>query len=1279
MPTVYHRWFRHTRRWCAYTLAALLVLVAIGVGASAKLLPMLDAHPQQVAQWLGRRAGRPIAFDTLHTEWTRRGPLLRLQGLRIGDGNALRIGEAEIQLKPYTFWLPGHTLTVLRLRGLDLTLQRADDGTWSVQGLPGQQQGNGDPLQSLDGLGELQVIDARLGIDAPQLGWNRVQFPEVDARLRVDGRRVRAGAKVLARGGGQPLFAAVDFDRNSGDGRAWAHGEKLDLSDWSTMAAFAGVRLQSGKGDVALWTRLHAHRIARVTEQLDVQQLVLQGAPLADFSAGQTALGLPRVEALARYTAIDGGWRIDAPRLRISTQALTANAPVVPQVLDGLVLSARAPQYSLQARQVQGAALFAVLGLSDRIEPQLRRWLLRARPDARLSNLVVAGRLDNGLLRAQGHLDGLEFSGIDRGPGLSGLSGEFNGDADGFAIDLDPNARLRFDWPGGFGVVHDVALQGEIAGWREGQGWRIGTPALHVHNGDYSVDARGGLWFQNDGTRPRIDLATNIDDAQVPVAKQFWIHDSMSKEAIDWLDMALVGGALQNAHAIVSGDLDDWPFRDNGGRFEADAHIAGGTIKFQPDWPAMTRVDADIAFVGNGFSIAGKGMLEDVNAGNFSAGIDDWATTNLHVDADTSADASAMLKLLRDSPLHKSVGGVLDALSASGPAKATFSMLLPLRHENHAQFRLGGKVQLLGDKLAHREYGVAFASVRGDAAYTDTGFYAEDLGVDWNGHGGSLDLREGDRTQDAKNVFEAAFDGPADVDELLDRGGDGTRWLKAYMDGRSRWNVGVAVGHARADKSVPVNLALASDLVGTSIALPAPANKDANTALPTRVNVPLPTNSGDITAALGKLLAVRVRASDAQHTGIGVQLGSDHVDAAPPANGLAIAGRAPGFDAIGWAAMARGGGNNGLPLQSIDLQVDHLLLVGGDFPGTHLRIVPSGDANTATLDGDALAGSVLLPNDANAPIVGKLARAHWQAPPAAPAPAQKDADGDFNPASIPPLQLDVADLQFGVAKLGAAKLRTQQTSSGMQIQQLQLTSPKQQIAVDGDWLGHGASQRTRLNADIDSGDLGALFDGFGVKGQLRGGNAKVKTQLAWSGSPADFALGNLQGSATFSVHDGQILQVEPGLGRVVGLFSLAELPKRLMLDFRDFFGKGFAFDHVDGSLAFGNGTARSDNIVIEGSAAKIAIKGSTDLRAQTFDQTIDVYPKSSNLLTVVGAVAGGPIGAAAGAVASAVLGKPMGAIGAKTYRVTGPWGAPKVDVVARPAPSARGNAHGGED
>ena len=88
---------------------------------------------------------------------------------------------------------------------------------------------------------------------------------------------------------------------------------------------------------------------------------------------------------------------------------------------------------------------------------------------------------------------------------------------------------------------------------------------------------------------------------------------------------------------------------------------------------------------------------------------------------------------------------------------------------------------------------------------------------------------------------------------------------------------------------------------------------------------------------------------------------------------------------------------------------------------------------------------------------------------------------------------------------------------------------------------------------------------------------------------------------TLAMKDGRLAEVEPGAGRVLGLLSIAELPRRLTLDFRDFFSKGFAFNRIGGDVRFASGQARSDNLVIDGPAAEIRIRGAADLRAQRYD------------------------------------------------------------------------------
>src|SRR3546814_4936368 len=99
---------------------------------------------------------------------------------------------------------------------------------------------------------------------------------------------------------------------------------------------------------------------------------------------------------------------------------------------------------------------------------------------------------------------------------------------------------------------------------------------------------------------------------------------------------------------------------------------------------------------------------------------------------------------------------------------------------------------------------------------------------------------------------------------------------------------------------------------------------------------------------------------------------------------------------------------------------------------------------------------------------------------------------------------------------------------------------------------------------------------------MSGGDGEAHLDATWPGSPVGFRLVNLQGRFTLAARDGQLVDVEPGAGRVLGLLSVAELPRRLLLDFRDLFSKGFAFNRMGGTIAFADGQARSDDMNIDG-------------------------------------------------------------------------------------------------
>ncbi|MGQ4661432.1 YhdP family protein [Lysobacter sp. F6437] len=1281
MPTPTRRRLRQARRGLAYTIAIALVLVALVLGVASQMLPLAERNPDAVAAWLSQRAGRTIAFDRVETEWTRRGPLLQLDNLRIGEGDkAFTVGDTEMLVSIYAGLLPGTPFSELRLRGLDLTLERIADGRWQVRGLPGQQKAGVDPFESLEGLGELQVIDGKLAVIAPRLGID-AQIPRIDLRLQVSGSRVRAGVRawpeVAAGVVAQPVDAMLDLDRESGDGDVYAGARKVDLGQWSPLLHLMGVSVDAGTGRAEAWATLKGNRVSAVTVDAALDQLVLRGVPESPAASAPRAQ-FGTVESRARWALVDGGWRVDASVLRIDSGGSS-------HVMDGLLL-AGGTHYAVSAQRVDVAPLLGVAALSDRLPPGLRRWIRQAQPRATLQDIAVSGTR-GGAMHASARIEALGFDPVGESPGLHGLAGEFDGDADGFRLQLDPSHAVAFDWPSGFGVVHAITLDGDINGWRDGAGWRIGTAALAIDGDGFGANARGGLWWQGDGSRPWIDIATTLDDTALPVAKGFWVRNKMSDKLIDWLDTALVAGTLKDGRALVVGDLDDWPFDNNDGRFEATGHIVDATLRFQPDWPAAEHVDVDASFVGNGFSIEGTGALGEVDIHRMRGAIDHYRDGALTVEAEGSGDLAGLLEVLRQSPLRGMQPETFDSLSASGAAVVDFDLRLPLHRG--AAFAINGDVELDGATLADPRWDLAFQQVGGRIEYDRNGFHADRLQVRHDDRPGTLSLRAGQgHVRAGGNAFEAGLQADFDADALIDRAPD-LAWLKPHLDGRSRWDVGVTVPRSSGGPGTPAaRLRMRSDLVGTALTLPEPLSKPAPASLAATIDTPLPMGSGDVEVGLGNLLALRARSAGGR-TGVRIALGGGRVDQPPPVAGLVASGSADKLDAIEWIGLVQGGGEGAtrMPLQRIDVTARRLQLLGGVFPDTRLLVVPAdGGATAVRAEGDALQGQLRVPASRAAAISGKFERLHWKSATApAPNPASATAQADANPAaaveattpaqvadadtidpaSIPPLSFDIDDLRIVDARLGSAKLRTRPTPAGLQVEQFTARAPDQSIDVTGGWTGRGAAARTRLSASLASKDFGAMLDGFGYGGRLAGGEGEARLDAGWSGSPADFNVAGLDGSLTVNARDGRLLEVEPGAGRVLGLLSIAELPRRLSLDFRDFFSKGFAFNEITGAIKFADGSARSDDLRIDGPAAEISIRGAANLRDETFNQTVEVVPKAGNLLTAVGAIAAGPVGAAIGAAANAVLQKPLGLITARTYKVTGPWAEPRVEVISR--------------
>lgn len=1252
------RALRRLRRVLAYGLAGLVILAGLCVAIASQLLPALADHPERVADWLAARAGRPVALSGLRASWTRQGPRFDLDGLRIGAGSErLDIGRAELQLDVYAGLFPGTPLTSLQLTGLELDLVRGADGRWQLLGL-GRSAAAPEarnPLAQLDGLGELVLHDARLRLRDAARGLD-FELPRIDARLRAAAGTLRIGLRAQ-RAGGAPLTLVLELDAGRGDGRGYLGSERLELADWRPLLPFDSSALASGQVDGGVWFDLRDGEMQSAEFALGLRGLRLVAAPLAG-GAAEGAADPGAAEEAAEHEvalptlALDGRWQRDADGWQLALEL-----PWPQGANSHATLRRRAGDLTLEAADWPLAPFALAAARWPGVAAGLRDWLAAAAPDGRLAGL--RGEWRGGLLHwLDARVEQLTVAPVGTRPGIGGLDLALAGNAAGWSIDLAARP-LRFDWPPALRAPEAIALRGHLQLYRDHEArWALDIDRLDLRGEDYGVRIGGGLLF--DGGAPTASLRAEVAPGPAAAAKRWWIRHKMPPATVQWLDTAIEQGVIERGQAVIHGDLDDWPFNQAEGRFEAEAELRDIRLKFRPDWPAGEALAGSARFINNGMEVEMAGSMLDLPVRHAFGRIAAFGRPLLELQVSAEGSGPAMLELLRQSPLQRSHGAHFDGLTIGGRGQIELDLQIPLKAEL-GEPQIKGLVQLESADLADRRWGIAFEQASGPVRFSERGVAADGLDVLYGGQPARFDLAIGSFAADPSHVAEARLQGRFDPATLL-AAQPAVHWLKPFMQGSSEWLLELAVpvddGHA------PSTLKVRSDLVGTRLALPAPLAKSPAVQMPLELDIDLPSERGKLELRLGELLRLYGRlGGDGRFDGVAA-FGAVPTVERPP-RGLRVVGQVPVLDIGGWAGLALASGDGEALIADLDLAAGEIDLMERNFSETRLRLTRAADGSARLeVDGRPLQGAVELPPEALRSvrgITGRFDRLHW--PEARPGAVSISA-GD--PAAIPPLHFWVGDLRVGQARLGEARLETFPVEAGMRIERFETRSPALELFARGDWTRDGLAQRSTFALDFTAQDLGAMLRALGFEALVEGGQTLARLQATWPGAPTAFALDEVDGSLEVSVGKGRIPEVDPGgAGRVFGLLSLTEIPRRLALDFSDFFRSGLAFTRIEGRFVLDDGNALTDDLKIDGPAAEIRIRGRTGLKTQDYAQTMEVLPRAGSVLPVVGALAGGPAGAAIGAVAQAVLSRPFKQFTRTLYSVEGSWKEPKIEVLER--------------
>jgi uncharacterized protein YhdP len=400
----------------------------------------------------------------------------------------------------------------------------------------------------------------------------------------------------------------------------------------------------------------------------------------------------------------------------------------------------------------------------------------------------------------------------------------------------------------------------------------------------------------------------------------------------------------------------------------------------------------------------------------------------------------------------------------------------------------------------------------------------------------------------------------------------------------------------------------------------------------------------------------------------------------PVRPGLHVAGDWPEFDLGEWLALrsrAPGGPSLSDWLGPVDVHLDRARVLGFEFLDVTARLEPLPEAWRITASGPMAEGTVTVPSDFSRgePLGLDMRRLVLQSAPA-PAGAASAEEGD--PRDVPAIAARADDFTWQGRRFGRLSAQVEKVPQGLRLTNLATESKDFTLRGTGSWLMEGAGSRTRLALEFASSDLAAASRALGYRDVVEAERARASADLTWSGGPAEDAVARMDGSVRLDLERGQLRGVKPGAGRMLGLLSVIELPRRLTLDFRDVTDEGLAFDKVRGDFEIRTGNAYTQNLLLKGPAVDIGVAGRTGIAAQDYDQTVVVSGNPSGPITVAGALAGGPVGAAGALLISQLFKGQLQGLARVYYRVTGSWADPKVERISAatsgtpptPAPAA---------
>lgn len=1224
---------------------ALLVLVLLALYASLgrQYIGLVARYQHEIMDYVQNMTEIPLSVSQLTGNWSGLSPIISAADLTIAGG-AIVLDRVTVELDPVSSLLGvGPRLSQLRLGRLELYLEQNAEGRWSLPGLSA-----GSDEVGIDPLIDLVLAVRRADMDELYLNLRFADGRKTSARIEDfswvgDGFFRRSYGRISTDGGGDIRFlgeARGDPRDEEFSANTYAVVDQASMTSLAPLFEHEGLANSEASGEI--WFRWREGR-----------RLSLRGILRAPELAAGVAWGSNDVfnDVEMRFSGSHhrGVWQLAFSEFsalwrdqHIDLSGLSMDHP------DRHRWRFALPQLDLHA----SAELLTNAGV---LHPELQNTLkvVGAKGELRHARVVVDTR-EEVAFSLQSELQALSLEPWHGAPGVSGLSGFIDVQRDGGKLLID-SSEMSLHFPN---VYHEAFALSDVRGELR---WGIADQRLRLYSGPITLrnsDARHSallrlsLPLEKDAeVPPQMTLAVAVEDLDLGEGQKF-IPYFLSDGLRSWIADSVKSGRADRADFIYHGALEGGGA--NSRSVQLKLAVSDLNLRFQPDWPAIQAGKATL-LLDNGEVLASG---EDVSISGIAASdvavliSEESGQSTLKVSAKASPTFAAVQRLFRQSPLGELSGQAIDSWRGEGRIATRFDLEMPLEGEPLPQVNVVADVNL--PLLLFPELNLSLTEVDGRVHYqTESGLNSESLSAKLFGEPIRAILHQ---SGSAVSVDAQGFVNMRDVQRWLDQP------ALTFFDGRTAVRLELAAGGQNPGVKVT------SNMVGVGIQLPQPIYKAASEPMPLVLNYRFADVDPPLTMSLGDEFRLRARLGG-DRPAIALSVGKSS-SATLRDNAVSIVGALDFATTDQWlptltrftSQAGKHGGTSSMPIVVEGIRIAEADVMGLPLNDLRLQAQSSDNGWSINLAADELAGDVFFPLAEGEPIAGYFARINLadlpKSEPGAPAPLS-----EVDPSSLPAVDFDVDKLTIGARNYGRLGFNLRSDEQGAhflslrgQVMGVVLDSGTQENSLHW-WRDTTGVMRSQLRGRFGVKDIGDTLRSLGYEKVMETRSGTIDMNIGWLGSPDAWTMAKSQGRVGFHFKDGRFLKssdAASGTLRVLSVFNMTNLVRRLKFDFRDVFGKGIHFDDVSGELGFATGSMHlTSPLNVVGPSSRFQMTGNIDLISEQLDmRLVATLPVGSNLPWMAALVGGLP--AAAGAyVVTKVFEEQVDSFSSAVYDLSG--------------------------